>query len=49
LLLQAEGIDINAKNNYGYTALLWASGMGHDSVAKLLLEAEDIDINPESK
>ncbi|KAI5785379.1 hypothetical protein FPQ18DRAFT_86745 [Pyronema domesticum] len=45
LLLQADGIDINSKDNNGRTALSWASNSGHHSVVKLLLQAESVDIN----
>ncbi|KAI5799395.1 hypothetical protein FPQ18DRAFT_301760 [Pyronema domesticum] len=43
LLLQAEGIDINSKDEDGRTALSWASEKGHDSVVNLLLAASAID------
>jgi len=43
LLLQA-GADINAKNNYGWTALMWASKYGYKDVVKLLIKA-GADIN----
>jgi ankyrin repeat protein len=45
--LLSDGADIEAKDNYGATALYWASENGHVQVAKTLLdhgadiEAED--------
>jgi ankyrin repeat protein len=36
--LLSVGADVNAKDNYGATALYWASENGHVQVAKLLLE-----------
>ena len=34
-----EGADINAQNNEGITALMYASTHGHTEVAQLLIEA----------
>ena len=34
-----EGADVNAQNNDGWTALMWASQEGHPEVAQLLIEA----------
>ena len=39
-----EGADVNAKDNYGNTALMWASQHGYIEVAKLLIEA-GADVN----
>ncbi len=39
-----NGADINAKNNYGWTALIWASRNGHKDIVKLLLD-NNADIN----
>jgi ankyrin repeat protein len=41
------GIEVNATDNVGYTALMWASGMGHPEVAKLLIET-GADINAQN-
>lgn len=43
-LLLAPGIDINARNWYGSTALLGASSEGHDDIARMLMAA-GIDVN----
>jgi len=45
LLTNALGGEINLGDCAGYTPLLWAAKNGHDGVAKLLLEHEDIDPN----
>ena len=37
-LLLKNGADVNAKNNDGQTALMWASDNGHIEVVRLLLE-----------
>ena len=37
LLLQVDGIDVDQKNCYGWTALLQASCYGHHEVNQLLL------------
>jgi ankyrin repeat protein len=37
--LIAAGVDVNAKNNDGYTALTLASKHGNDEVVKLLRQA----------
>ena len=34
-----EGANVNAKDNDGATALMWASLKGHQEVSKLLIEA----------
>ena len=42
-----EGVDINARDNYGATALMSASFQGHIIIAQLLIEA-GIDVNAQS-
>ena len=45
LLLQHDGIALNAIDNDGKTALWWASYQGHRSVAELLVQSgADIDV-----
>ena len=44
-LLAIPGIDVNAKDNYGDTALILAVKNGYVAVVKLLLANDDIDIN----
>ncbi len=43
--LLAEGVNVNAKDKYGYTALMWAARDGRKETLELLLEQENIDIN----
>jgi len=43
-LLIETGADINAKNNYGSTSLMYASKIGHKKIVLLLIEA-GADIN----
>ena len=45
LLLAAPGIDVNAKDKYGFTALMGASRNGYAAVVELLLAAPGIDVN----
>ena len=39
-----EGADVNVRNRWGETALLWASYVGHTEVVELLIE-KGADIN----
>jgi ankyrin repeat protein len=32
-----KGANVNAQDNFGYTALIWASQYGHTEVTKLLI------------
>jgi ankyrin repeat protein len=41
----SRAIDVNAKDNYGFTALHLACYYGHTECCKLLLEHKDIDVN----
>jgi hypothetical protein len=43
-----EGVDVNAKDKYGYTALMYASKEGHTETVKALLE-KGADVNAKSK
>ena len=45
LLIERDGININAKDRWGRTALTWAAEEGHEAVVRLLVEREDVDIN----
>ena len=47
LLDHSKRIELNAPDNYGETALMWACRNGHKYVVKLLLEHADqrIDLN----
>ena len=45
LLKHCNGTDINSKDRFGSTSLIWASKNGHLQVVKLLLREEGIDIN----
>ena len=43
-MLLEKGADVNATNNIGWTALIWASVNGHkETVAKLLKDGADIN------
>ncbi len=42
-----EGTDVNAQDNEGWTALMWALEYGHTEVVKLLIE-EGADVNAQS-
>ena len=42
--LIAEGADVNAKDNFGQTVLMWAACRGHIEIAKLLIES-GADVN----
>ena len=45
LLLEQEDMDVNSKDECGYTSLTLAAANGHEAVVRLLLEQEDVDIN----
>jgi ankyrin repeat protein len=45
LLPGADSIDVNSKDNYGSTALSWAAEKGHETIVKLLLSTDGIDVN----
>jgi ankyrin repeat protein len=40
-----ENIDINSRDSYGWTPLLFAVENGHEAVVKLLLETGKVDVN----
>ena len=42
------GVDVNAKDNVGRTALMWASCNGYKDIVKMLLNA-DADVNIKDK
>ena len=42
--LEQDGIDVNAKNSEGYTALILASSNGHKEIVEMLLE-KGADVN----
>jgi ankyrin repeat protein len=44
-LLESDGVDPEAKNNFGKTALAEAVETGHESIVKLLLESGKINVN----
>lgn len=41
-------IDINEKDDEGYTGLMWATYNGRDNMVRLLLESPNIDINSQN-
>ncbi len=46
--LEQDGIDVNAKNSEGYTALILASSNGHKEIVEMLLE-KGSDVNAKDK
>ncbi|MDG7057199.1 MAG: ankyrin repeat domain-containing protein [Wolbachia endosymbiont of Penenirmus auritus] len=44
-LLEIKGIDVNAKNSYGYTPLHFAVKVGYTEVVNALLETKKIKVN----
>ncbi|KAK0707092.1 ankyrin repeat-containing domain protein, partial [Lasiosphaeria miniovina] len=45
LLLAAENVDYDWKDDSGRTALSWAVANGHEAVIKLLLATGRVDVN----
>ena len=45
LLVERDGVDINAEDNEGRTPLIWAAYRGHEAVVRLLIEKDDVDID----
>ncbi|KAI2694773.1 hypothetical protein CBS147372_9612 [Penicillium roqueforti] len=43
LLVQHPGIELNAQDQDGYTALAWAADRGHGAVITTLMEREEIN------
>ncbi|KAH6908137.1 ankyrin repeat-containing domain protein [Coprinopsis sp. MPI-PUGE-AT-0042] len=44
-VLKQPGVDVNATEDEGYTALAFAAKQGHDSVVRILVEVHGRDIN----
>ena len=44
----AQGVDINARNNYGWTALMHAARLGNSELTRILLE-HGADINAQNE
>jgi ankyrin repeat protein len=40
-----DGVDVNVKNKYGGTALIWAAMQGHKECVALLLAVDGVDVN----
>ena len=47
--LLACGKDVNSKNSYGETALMYAVMYNHNSIVKLLLDQPAVDVNVKDK
>ena len=45
LLIERDGVDINAKDNDSWTPLMSAATRGHEAVVRLLIERDGVDIN----
>lgn len=48
-LAQTAGINVNAKNHLGWTALMLASSRGHTDIVQFLVGLPGINVNAESK
>lgn len=44
-LLSAPGIDVNARNSFGWTPLHCAAAYGYQDIVALLLSAPDVDVD----
>lgn len=44
----AGGVNVNAVDKYGCTALFWSACQGHESIAALLLAQDSLDVNKKS-
>ena len=44
LLLNADGVDFNSRDNWGYTPLLCAARKGNGHLVGLLIEQDGIDL-----
>jgi ankyrin repeat protein len=47
--LLEKGIDVNQHNEYGRTALMWASREGHKQIVQMLLQDKNIEINQQDE
>ena len=49
-LLQCQGMDVNAQDEFGKTAMMWASENGYDGLAVInrLLKCKEIDVNAQN-
>jgi len=43
-----KGVDVNAQDNYGWTALIWSIKKGHKEISQMLIE-NDADLNIQDK
>jgi ankyrin repeat protein len=45
LLVESEGVDINATDNSGLAPVSWAATCGHLAIVEVMLKCKNIDIN----
>ena len=44
-ILEFAPVNVNLKDEYGRTALMWASILGHTEIVRMLLQRPEIDVN----
>ena len=49
LLIERDGVEINAKDSEGKTALIWATQKGYEAIVGLLVERDGVEINAKDR
>ncbi|KAI2503226.1 hypothetical protein MHU86_11249 [Fragilaria crotonensis] len=49
IIYHHHGLNVNTKNDHGYTALICASSKGHLEVVRMLLNYNGVDVNVKDK